>query len=266
MNETQTDSPPLAFDAPLRRAPDGLTLDIEGYEGPLDVLLLLARRQKVDLRQISILELAEQYLDFIRHAEGLRLEIAADYLVMAAWLAYLKSRLLLPSPPDDGEADPEEMAAHLVFRLQCLEAMREAATSLMARRQLGHDFHLRGAPEGIRVRRTSTYDATMFELLASYSTHRLRKHYADWKPPKLDVLSIERARRRLERLLPTLDDWSALDEKIGEALGVGVKRRTALASALSAVLELVRDGRVEIRQTGNFSPIHLRRARPKAAE
>lgn len=244
---------------------DGLAVTVDGYEGPLDVLLTLARTQKVDLKQISILQLAEQYLDFMRRAQDLKIELAADYLVMASWLAYLKSRLLLPPPHDPDEADPEELAARLVFRLQCLEAMRDAAAQLMARDLRGRDFFVHGMPEGIRIKRSSVYQASLFELLASYSTQRLRDHYSSWSPPKMDVLTIERARMRLERLLGSLNDWQPLEDIVAGSTRDPQKRRTTIASSFSAVLEYARDGRVEVQQGGNFDKLLVRRARPKAA-
>ena len=272
MEDRQSDSAPAqsgeAFEEGIayQPAPQGaLDVAVEGYEGPLHILLTLARTQKVDLKQISILQLAEQYLDFIRQAQDLKIELAADYLVMASWLAYLKSRLLLPPPHDDDEMNPEEMAAHLVFRLQCLEAMRDAAAQLMARDLLGRDFFLHGQPEGIRIKRQSTYDASLYEVLAAYSTQRLRNHYEKWTPPKMDVLSIERARMRLERLLGKMDDWAAMDALVASEIRDPQKRRTTLASSFSAMLEYARDGRVELQQSKNFETLLVRRARPKAA-
>ncbi len=244
---------------------DALDVNLEGYEGPLHILLTLARTQKVDLKQISILQLAEQYLEFIREAQELRIELAADYLVMASWLAYLKSRLLLPPPHDDEAMDAEAMAAHLVFRLQCLEAMREAGAQLMARDLLGRDFFVHGQPEGIRIKRQSHYDADLYEVLGAYSTQRLRNYYEKWTPPKMDVLSIERARMRIERLLGKLDDWEAVDALVASDIRDPQKRRTTLASSFSAILEYVRDGRLELQQGGNFDPLLVRRARPKVA-
>ena len=273
MEDKQSDSAPAqsgeAFEEGIayQPAPQGaLEVAVEGYEGPLHILLTLARTQKVDLKQISILQLAEQYLDFIRQAQDLKIELAADYLVMASWLAYLKSRLLLPPPHDDDEMNPEEMAAHLVFRLQCLEAMRDAAAQLMARDLLGRDFFLHGQPEGIRIKRQSTYDASLYEVLAAYSTQRLRNHYEKWTPPKMDVLSIERARMRLERLLGKMDDWAAMDALVASEIRDPQKRRTVMASSFSAFLEYARDGRVELQQGKNFDSLLVRRARPKAAE
>ncbi|MFL2946364.1 MAG: segregation and condensation protein A, partial [Parvibaculales bacterium] len=234
-----------AFQPEMR---EGMAVNLEGYEGPLDILLVLARTQKVDLKQISILQLAEQYLTFIRELQDLKLEVAADYLVMAAWLAYLKSRLLLPPPHDDGEVDPEELAARLVFRLQCLEAMRDSAAKLMARDLLGREVFVHGMSEGIRVTRSSKYQASLYELLTSYSTQRLRNYYAEWSPPKMDVLTLERARTRIERLLGELEDWGRLDALVIDQIKDPQKRRTTMASMFGAALEYVRDGRLEIQQ------------------
>ncbi|MDB2584885.1 segregation/condensation protein A [Alphaproteobacteria bacterium] len=244
---------------------DGLALNLEGYEGPLDILLSLARTQKVDLKQISILQLAEQYFDFVRDAQDLKLEVAADYLVMASWLAYLKSRLLLPKLQDDGEVSAEELAARLVYRLQVLEAMRDGAAQLMARDLMGRDFFAHGMPEGIRIKRESKYHASLYEVLAAYSTQRLRNYYEEWTPPKLDVLTIDRARMRLERLLGKLDDWEVMVGVISSDIRDPQKRRTTIASSFSAVLEYVRDGRLEAQQSKNFDEVLIRRARPKAA-
>ena len=244
---------------------EGLALHIDGYDGPLHILLALARTQKVDLKQISILKLAEQYLDFIRETHDLKIELAADYLVMASWLAYLKSRLILPPPHDDEVIDTEELAARLVFRLKCLEAMREASAQLMGRDLLGRDFFVHGMPEGIRIKRQSTYDASLYEVLGAYSTQRLRNHYESWSPPKMDVLSIKRARMRIERLLGKLDDWESMDALVAGDMRDPQKRRTTMASSFSAFLEYARDGRVELQQSKNFESLLVRRARPKAA-
>ncbi len=276
MEDTQTDSqaseasePSETFEEGIAYQPVGedgsLAVHLEGYDGPLHVLLGLARTQKVDLREISILTLAEQYLDFIRQAQDLRIELAADYLVMASWLAYLKSRLLLPPPHDDEEINAEEMAARLVFRLQCLEAMRDASAKLMTRDLLGRDVFLHGQPEGIRIKRQSKYDANLYEVLAAYSTQRLRNFYESWTPPKMDVLSIERARMRIERLLGKLDDWETMDALVAQDIRDPQKRRTTMASSFSAFLEYARDGRVELQQSKNFDSLLVRRARPKAA-
>jgi len=274
MEENRTDTPQdeappedgfqegIAYQAATE---DGLALHLEGYDGPLHILLALARTQKVDLKQISILKLAEQYLDFIREAQELKIELAADYLVMASWLAYLKSRLILPPPHDDEVVDAEEMAARLVFRLKCLEAMREASAQLMGRDLLGRDFFTHGMPEGIRIKRQSTYDAILYEVLAAYSTQRLRNHYETWSPPKMNVLSIERARMRIERMLGKLDEWESMDALVAGDMRDPQKRRTTMASSFSAFLEYARDGRVELQQNKNFDSLLVRRARPKAA-
>lgn len=270
MEENQTDSAQNdGFEEGIAYQPsteDGLAVHLEGYYGPLHVLLALARTQKVDLKQISILTLAEQYLDFIREAQDLKIELAADYLVMASWLAYLKSRLILPPPHDEETVDAQEMAARLMFRLKCLEAMREASAQLMGRDLLGRDFFVHGMPEGIRIKRKSKYDASLYEVLAAYSTQRLRNYYEKWSPPKMDVLSIERARMRIERLLGKLDNWEAMDALIAADIRDPQKRRTTMASSFSAFLEYARDGRVELQQGKNFDSLLVRRARPKAAE
>ncbi len=269
MNKSQSDSAePADFDEGIAYQPvtgDGLPLNLEGYEGPLDILLSLARTQKVDLKQISILQLAEQYLDFVRQAHDLKIEVAADYLVMASWLAYLKSRLLLPKQEDGEEVSAEELAARLVYRLQVLEAMRERAAQLMARDLLGRDFFVHGMPEGIRIKRASKYEASLYEVLAAYSTQKLRNYYQEWTPPKLDVLTIDRARMRLERLFGKLDNWQVLDALLVGDVRDRQKRRTTMASSFSAVLEYVRDGRLEVQQSKNFDDVLIRRARPKAA-
>ena len=245
---------------------EGMAVNLEGFEGPLDVLLVLARTQKVDLKQISMLQLSEQYLRFIRELQDLKLEIAADYLVMAAWLAYLKSRLLLPPPHDDGEVDPEELAARLVFRLQCLHAMRDSVAKLMARDLLGREVFLHGMPEGIRVTRSSKYQASLYDLLTSYSTQRLRNYYVEWSPPKINVLTLERARTRIARLLGELEDWGRLDALVISQIRDPQNRRTTMASMFGAALEYARDGRLEIQQAANFKEILVRRARPKSAK
>jgi len=268
MNEVANDSAEFGLSSAVFTAGDreNWRVDVEGFEGPLDVLLALARTQKVDLRQISILHLAEQYLVFIRDAQKLEWELAADYLVMASWLAYLKSRLLLPREENEEEASAEEMAARLMFRLQRLDAMRDCAARLMTRNLLGRDVFMRGMPDGIRVKRNSIYEASLFELLSSYSTHRIRSYYTEWSPPDLDVLSIERARMRLERMLGALGDWEKLDAILLSEIRNPAKRRTHIASGFSAALEFAREGRIELQQDQNFGEIRLRRARPRLAE
>lgn len=257
--------------------PGTLVVDVEGYEGPLDVLLALSRAQKVDITKISILALAEQFLLFIEEAKSLKLELAADYLVMAAWLAYLKSRLLLPTEDDGEEPTGEELAARLAFQLQRLQAMRNVAAKLFARNRLGRDVFARGAPEGVRVIRKSEYSATMYELLKAYSDGRIRGSEVEYKVVRPIVLAIEDARRRLEAILGRIPDWSKLDDflptgvashrlfgldpdEAGAIDGSVVKRmrRSARASTFTAGLELARDGFLEIRQTEPFAPVYIR--------
>lgn len=243
-------------------AEDALILDLDGFEGPLDVLLVLAREQKVDLAQISILQLADQYLAFVQRAREKRLDLAADYLVMAAWLAYLKSRLLLPQPAEQEEPSGEEMAAALAFQLRRLEAMREAGKRLMARPQLGRDMFARGAPETVDVVLIPVYQATLYDLLKAYAERSRRK-----KPTKLtiaatvDLYSVDEAIQRLRRILVGLPDWQALASFLPDNLKPGLGMRSAVASTFAASLELVRQGRVAIRQDKAFGPIYVRRRR-----
>ena len=238
---------------------EALVLDLDGYEGPLDVLLTLARNQRVDLTRISILELAEQYLAFVSEARRIRLEIAADYLVMAAWLAFLKSRLLLPEPADD-EPSGEELAADLTLRLRRLEAVRAAGIKLFERALLGRDVFARGDPEGIRVATSAVYDVALFDLLKAYAA---RRGHAQARPLRIRsrvVHSVEQALKRLDRLVGNVPDWQQLERFLPPELCDGFERRSAVASTLSASLELARQGQVEIQQRRAFGPIYLRRA------
>jgi segregation and condensation protein A len=240
-----------------------LVLDLDGYEGPLDVLLVLAREQKVDLTQISILQLADQYLTFIERARRLRLEIAAEYLVMAAWLAYLKSRLLLPREEETSEEPTgPELAEALAFQLRRLEAMQEAGVRLMAQPLLGRDVFPRGAPEGIRVVHRMVYDVSLYDLLKAYSEHRRRAETSTFTIEPLDLLSMEEAAEHLISLLGGALDWQSLLSFLPPEMfdGPPLRRRSAVASTLLASLELVRAGQAEIRQNGPFEPIYLRRA------
>ena len=237
--------------------PEQLVLDLDGYEGPIDLLLTLAREQKVDLGRISILALADQYLAFIAGQRQLRLEIAADYLVMAAWLAYLKSRLLLPQPPDDDEPSAAELAVVLEHRLRLLEAMQTAGIRLMARPQLGHDVFLRGAPEGLAIVPVPVYELTLYELLRAYG--QSRRHSA----PVLTIepsafQSMDDALKRLARFLGHLPDWRELTSFLPQEVRGELFRRSALAATFAAALELVRDGRIELRQERAFGPVFLR--------
>ncbi|PTM95251.1 condensin subunit ScpA [Mycoplana dimorpha] len=238
---------------------EGLVVDIAGFEGPLDLLLHLARTQKVDLARISILALAEQYLAFVDRARRVRIELAADYLVMAAWLAYLKSRLLIPQQPKDDGPSGEEMAATLAFRLKRLEAMRDAATRLINRNRLGRDFFARGAPEHIPTERRSAFDASLYDLLSAYASLRQRHAITQVTIEKRNVWSLSDAREVLHRLLGEVADWTAMEHFLLRYLTDPSERRTAIASAFAASLEMVREGHLEIRQEGVFEPIYLRR-------
>lgn len=245
-----------------------LKVDIEGFEGPLDVLLLLARSQKVDLKKISIVALVDQYLAFVEEAKRSNLELAADYLVMAAWLAYLKSKLLLPKVEDNSdEPSGEEMAARLQFRLQKLQAMREAGARLMARDRLGRDVFVRGNPEAVRVVRKATYETSLYDLLKAYTEQRVRDiSHDDYKIQRPPVFAIENARKRLERLFGTLQDWHALDGLLpmdwlavrDEPKRQKVRNRSAIASTFLASLELTKEGKMEVRQLSAFGPIYVR--------
>ena len=243
-----------------------LVVDVEGFEGPLDLLLALARTQKVDLARISVLALAQQYLDFITEARRLRLEIAADYLVMAAWLAFLKSKLLLPAEQDeDGEPSGEELAQLLAFRLKRLDAMREAAAQLMTRKRLGRDVFARGMPEPLRITRKSTYQADLYDLLKAYAQQRQRTAVRTWQVRQRTVWSLKEAREELERLLGMTCDWAPLDQLLAEFLVGPELRKTALASGFTATLEMTREGALEIRQTKVFAPLLVRRRSTEAA-
>ena len=237
-----------------------LVVDVSGFEGPLDLLLHLARNQKVDLTQISVLELARQYLVFIEKARELRLELAADYLVMAAWLAFLKSKLLIPEPKVEGEQTGEEMAALLQFRLKRLEAMRDAAAQLINRNRLGRDVFARGMPEAVIVEKKSEFDGSLFDLLTAYAQLRQREAVTNVEIAKRAVWSLGEARDILKRLIGDMDDWVALDNYIIAYVASPHMRRTAIASAFAASLEMVRERVVEIRQDAPFATLYMRDA------
>jgi len=257
-----TDAAEDNFDAiePLAAPDEALLVTVDGFEGPLDLLLSLARDQKVDLAKISVLRLAEQYLEFIEQARRINLELAADYLVMAAWLAYLKSKLILPQVQIvDGEPTADEMAARLRWRLQRLNAMRESAARLMARDRLGREVFQRGNPEPVNVVKLRTYKDSLYDLLTSYSTQRVKKLGGETYQPKLvPVLLIEEARERLERMLGRIHDWNGLSKLLPFEWSGGERRRSALASTLLACLELARDGRIEIRQLKPFDEVYVK--------
>ncbi|WP_083463248.1 segregation and condensation protein A [Prosthecomicrobium hirschii] len=249
------------------RAEDGepaLVVDVDGFEGPLDLLLNLARAQKVDLARISILALAEQYLAFVEAARATRLELAADYLVMAAWLAYLKSRLLLPSPPSDDQPSGEELAAALAFRLQRLEAMRAAAGALMERQRLGREVFARGRPEAVSVERQDVWQASLYDLLTAYAGLRQRQMVTTVRVARRQVWALADARVILERLVGRIADWTPIVTFLGAYLSPEM-RATVIASSFSASLELVREGKLEIRQAEAFEPLYIRTpATPRA--
>jgi segregation and condensation protein A len=235
-----------------------LVIDVDGFEGPLDLLLHLARNQKVDLARISVLKLAEQYLVFINNAVSLRLELAADYLVMAAWLAFLKSRLLIPKiASDDGESG-EELAAALQFRLKRLEAMREAAARLVNRNRLGRDVFQRGDPEMVIVDKQNEWSASLYDLLTAYASQRQKKAVSSVSVGLRSVWSLKHARQILTRLIGDIRDWTALDQYLIAFIPNPADRATALASSFAASLELVREGQLEVRQEAAFQPIYLR--------
>ncbi len=234
-------------------------VDVGGYEGPLDLLLDLARRQKVDLSRISVLALAEQYLGFIEKVRRQRIDIAADYLVMAAWLAYLKSRLMVPQKADDEEPTGEEMAAMLQFRLARLDAMREASGRLMRRARLGLDVFSRGMPEPVTVTRHSLWEADLYQLLRAYAAQRERGIPAEYAPSQRTVWALQEAREILDRLIGQSFEWVALDSYLAQYLARPEERTTALASSFTASLELVRLGTVEMRQSEPFAPLLMRR-------
>lgn len=235
-----------------------LIVDVEGFEGPLDFLLALARQQKLDLTKISMLALAEQYLTFIEQAKALRLELAADYLVMAAWLAYLKSRLLIPDLEQEDEPSGEELAAMLALRLKKLEAMRKASENLMARPQAGVDFFLRGAPEDISLIKKPEFTATLYELLTAYAAQRQRQAVSEVQVRKREVWSLQEARDVLTRLVGEISDWTPVDELLRTYLSMGEMRLTAMASSFAASLELVREGHLELKQSQAFGTIYVR--------
>lgn len=248
----------VSMDARLEA--EALIVDVDGYEGPLDLLLTLSRTQKVDLRKISVLALAEQYLDFIKQAKDLRIELAADYLVMAAWLAFLKSRLLLPPDPTEEGPTGEELAAHLAFQLQRLEAMRDVAARLMARDQKGRDFFVRGLPEDVtRVRRVK-YTATLLDLMQGYARIRTRDEFRPYVMDRDEVFTMEEALEGMRHLIGFAGEWGDLASYLPESWTADpARRRSATAATFAAALELVKAGKAEIRQAGTFDPIQLRR-------
>jgi segregation and condensation protein A len=247
-------------------AEPALVVDVDGFEGPLDLLLSLARSQKVDITRISILALAEQYLTYIEQIRQMRLELAADYLVMAAWLAYLKSRLLLPVEKGDDEPTGEELAAALAFRLRRLEAMRDAAARLANANRLGRDVFARGQPEPVVINRKSEYSATLYDLLSAYAAQRQQKAIAVVHVRARQVWSLQEAREILIRLVGKIAEWTPLQAFLSPYLVNKEMRATVTASGFSASLELVREGRIDLRQTEPFAPLYMRDHQPAAPE
>ncbi len=250
-----------AFDAvEARRQAEALIVDVDGFEGPLDLLLTLSRTQKVDLRKISVLALARQYLAFIDQAKALRIELAADYLVMAAWLAFLKSRLLLPPDPADEGPSGEDLAAHLAFQLERLQAMREASARLMARDQKGRDFFARGLTEDVtRVRRVK-WTATLLDLMQGYARIRTKDEFRPYAMDREHVMTMEQALDRMRHLIGFAGEWTDLASYLPEGWEVSpARRRSATASHFAASLEMAKAGQIQIRQSGLFEPIQIRR-------
>lgn len=260
------DAPPPAasdFDADsvaARRAEEALIVDVDGYEGPLDLLLTLARSQKVDLMKISVLHLAEQYLVFVEQARKLRIELAADYLVMAAWLAFLKSRLLLPPDPEAEGPSAEDMAAHLAFQLERLDAMRQAAARLMGRDRLGISRFQRGAPESVARKRRTEWQAGLIDLMRAYARLKTKDEFRPYAFDRHDVFSMEQALDRMRRMIGFAGEWTDLSDFLPDGWEAdGKRRRSATAATFAASLELARQGRLEIRQSDTFAPISFRR-------
>ncbi len=246
-----------------RVAAEALIVDVGAFEGPLDLLLTLSRTQKVDLREISILDLAEQYLAFVEQAKQLRLELAADYLVMAAWLAFLKSRLLLPPDPTEEGPSGEELAAHLAFQLERLEAMRGAAAKLMARDQLGRDFFARGITEDVQRVRRVTYTATLLDLMQGYARIRTKDEFRPFVLDRKAVMTMEQALDRMRHLIGFAGEWTDISSYLPEGWEMDpAKRRSSTAATFAASLELAKEGKIDIRQSDTFAPIQIRKRAP----
>ena len=258
-DQMTTEIDPFETPDPPVRLEGELVVDLEGYEGPIDVLLALARQQKVDLLHISILALADQYLLFIAEARRLRLEIAADYLVMAAWLAYLKSRLLLPAQEQDEDPSGPEMAEALAFQLRRLESMQQAGANVMLLPRLGRDVFPRGSPEGVKIKRTPVYDLSLYELLKAYGDQQKRHRTESLEITASEIYSVDDALERLSSILGQMPDWQTLETFLPLGLqGSSFLQKSAVASTFAASLELAKSGRLELRQAGVFGPIYLR--------
>jgi segregation and condensation protein A len=247
--------------APLDRvAAEALIVDVDGFEGPLDLLLTLSRTQKVDLRRVSVLQLAEQYLVFVAQAQELRIELAADYLVMAAWLAYLKSRLLLPPEPGAEGPSAEDLAAHLAFQLERLAAMRDAAARLMARDQKGRDFFVRGIPEDVTRHRKVSYSATLLDLMHAYARIRTKDDFRPYVMDRDHVFTMEQALDRMRGLIGYAGAWADLTSFLPDGWDTNpMRRRSSTAAHFAAILELAKRGQIDLRQGESFAPIQIRR-------
>ncbi|HBD92177.1 MAG TPA: segregation/condensation protein A [Gemmobacter sp.] len=242
-----------------RLVAEALIVDVDGFEGPLDLLLTLSRTQKVDLRRISVLQLAEQYLGFVNKAKALRIELAADYLVMAAWLAYLKSRLLLPPDPTDEGPSAEDLAAHLAYQLERLQAMREAAARLMARDQKGRDFFVRGIPEGVERARKVVYTASLLDLMRAYARIRTKDEFRPFVMDRDHVFTMEQALERMRGMIGFGGGWSDLESWLPDGWdGSPMRRRSAVAAHFAAMLEMAKRGEIDLRQGETFAPIQIR--------
>ncbi|SCZ73742.1 condensin subunit ScpA [Epibacterium ulvae] len=242
-----------------RLAAEALIVDVDGFEGPLDVLLMLSRTQKVDLRKISVLQLARQYLTFVERAKELRIELAADYLVMAAWLAFLKSRLLLPPDPTEEGPSGEELAAHLAFQLERLQAMRDAAARLLARDQLGRDFFARGYTETVTRVRSVNYSANLLDLMQAYARIRTKEEFRPFVMDRESIFTMEEALERMRGLLGFAGSWTDMMNYLPiEWQGEAEKRRSATAATFAAALQLAKEGKLELRQNETFAPIQMR--------
>ncbi|MEO1952591.1 segregation/condensation protein A [Thioclava sediminum] len=239
---------------------EALIVDVDGFEGPLDLLLTLSRSQKVDLRKISVLQLAEQYLAFVDRAKALRIELAADYLVMAAWLAFLKSRLLLPPDPEAEGPSAEDLAEHLAFQLERLQAMREAAAQLMARDRLGRDTFARGISEEVERVRKVTYSASLMDLMQAYARIRTRDEFRPYAFDRTNVFTMEEALDRMRGLIGFAGGWSELTTFLPDGWTADPKRRrSATAATFAASLEMAKQGQIELRQSDTFQPISIRK-------
>ncbi|WP_417524845.1 segregation and condensation protein A [Marinovum sp.] len=247
-----------------RLAAEALIVDVDGFEGPLDLLLMLSRTQKVDLRKISVLELSKQYLEFVQQAKKLRIELAADYLVMAAWLAFLKSRLLLPPDPTEEGPSGEDLAAHLAFQLERLQAMRTAAAQLMARNRLGRDIFARGLPETVERVKSVTYTATLLDLMQGYARIRTRDEFRPFVMDRDSVFTMEQALERMRGMIGFAGTWTDISLYLPDGWTTDpIRRRSATAATFAASLQLVKEGKAELRQDGNFEAIELRRITDK---